>query len=283
MARISEWFHRYAVAEVTRLVCALVAAIAVGRTAGPAAAAIAGTLGEGVGFYGVILLRDVRRHGATWRVARGLVVEFGLAEVGDTLAVRPLAMYGATVLAGDTLVGVLVGKVAADVVFYTVAIAGYELRKRLDARTALASAVADGAAGGRDGAAGRPAVDGQLATAPASAGQVAVAPAVTGRADERPRGHPGRRHARSKANRRSPRPSRCGSTASRWSPADCTAARWSPGWSRSGRRTPARPTADGRPRAGSTATRRQPSGSPDRGPSRRSWPYLVPHRANSLR
>ena len=279
MARISEWFHRYAVAEVTGLVCALVAAIAVGRTAGPAAAAIAGTLGEGVGFYGVILLRDVRRHGATWRVARGLVVEFGLAEVGDTLAVRPLAMYGATVLAGDTLVGVLVGKVAADVVFYTVAIAGYELRKRLDARTALASAVADGRPAVATWAAGRPAVDGRLATAPASAGQVAVAPGVTGRADERPAATPVGA-TRIEGQPAVARPSRCGSTASRWSPADCTAARRSPGWSRSGRRTPARPTADGRPRAGSTATRRQPSGSPDRGPSRRSWPYLVPDRAN---
>ena len=61
MARVGEWFHRYAVAEVAGLVCALVAAVAVGRTAGPAAAAIAGTLGEGVGFYGVILLLETAR------------------------------------------------------------------------------------------------------------------------------------------------------------------------------------------------------------------------------
>jgi hypothetical protein len=182
MARMSEWFHRYAVAEVTGLVCALLAAVAVGRTAGPAAAAIAGTLGEGVGFYGVILVREVRRHGATWRVARGLVVEFGLAEVADTLAVRPLAMYGATVLAGDTLVGVLVGKVAADVVFYTVAIAGYELRKRLDTWTALAA--------GRAAAtpAGAMRIDGQPAVRAGShpAGQVAMTSTVNGRIYGRP-------------------------------------------------------------------------------------------------
>jgi hypothetical protein len=178
MARISEWFHRYAVAEVAGLVCALVAGIVAGRTAGAGAAAIAATLAEGVGFYGVILLRDVRRHGANWRVARGLVVEFGFAEVADTLLVRPLAIYGAAMLAGDTVAGVLIGKVAADVVFYAAAIAGYELRKRLDARPAGAPAVAD-RVDGQPAVTGR--VDKRLAAATAVAGQVAMAPTVTGR------------------------------------------------------------------------------------------------------
>jgi hypothetical protein len=172
MARISEWFHRYAVAEVVGLVCALAAGIVAGRTAGAGAAAVAATLAEGVGFYGVILLRDVRRHGGNWRVARGLVVEFGFAEVADTLLVRPLAIYGATMLAGDTVAGVLIGKVAADIFFYGAAIAGYELRKRLDGRPADAPAVADR-------------VDGQPTVAPAGAMRVAGQPAFTGRVDER--------------------------------------------------------------------------------------------------
>ncbi len=199
MARISEWFHRYAVAEVVGLVCALVAGIVAGRTAGAGAAAIAATLAEGVGFYGVILLREVRRHGPHWRVARGLVVEFGFAEVADTLLVRPLAIYGAALLAGDTMAGVLIGKVAADVFFYGAAIAGYELRKRLDASTAGVPAAADRVDGqpavapavamrveGQPAVTGR--VDERLAAAPAIAGQVAMAPTVTGRLYGQPAG-----------------------------------------------------------------------------------------------
>ncbi len=223
MARVSEWFHRYAVAEVAGLVCALVAAVAVGRTAGPAAAAIAGTLGEGVGFYGVILLRELRRHGPNWRVARGLVVEFGLAEVADTLAVRPLAMYAATVLAGDTLVGVLVGKVAADVVFYAVAITGYELRKRLDTRTAVAPAAATRVEG-------RPAVTGRFDERLAAvAGRVAMAPTVSGRlcgqpavADQVPlaRAMGGRLYGRpAVAGRVAERPADAGAAYGRWAAA----------------------------------------------------------------
>lgn len=136
MTRIREWIHRYAVAEVCGLLCALVAATVAGRSGGAAAAAVAGTLGEAVGFYGVIIVREVRRHGPRWTVVRGLLVEFGVAELADTLLVRPLAIYGATVLAGDTVVGVLVGKVAADVIFYAVAITGYELHKRWTAAPA---------------------------------------------------------------------------------------------------------------------------------------------------
>jgi ornithine decarboxylase len=100
------------------------------------AGAYAGAIGETIGFYAVILVRDLRgRRGdrAGLRTARGLLVEFGPAELVDTFAARPLAMYGGAALVGNTLGGVLIGKVAADVVFYALAIIGYEMRRSVTA------------------------------------------------------------------------------------------------------------------------------------------------------
>jgi hypothetical protein len=104
-----------------------------------AATAYAGAVGDGVGFYGVLLVRDLRRQpkGSRGRVARtlrGLVLEFGPAELLDSFVVRPLAMYLAAKWLGHATAGALAGKVVADAVFYAVAIAGYELRKHFAGR-----------------------------------------------------------------------------------------------------------------------------------------------------
>jgi ornithine decarboxylase len=53
-------------------------------------------------------------------------VEFGPAELTDTLLVRPAAMFLGSLATGNVLVGVLIGKVAADLVFYGLAISSYE-------------------------------------------------------------------------------------------------------------------------------------------------------------
>jgi hypothetical protein len=113
--RVREWFARYAPAEA-------------------GATAYAGAVGDGVGFYGVLFVRDLRRQprrsrGRLARTVRALVVEFGPAELLDSFVVRPLAMYLAAKWLGHATAGVLAGKVAADAVFYAVAIIGYELRK----------------------------------------------------------------------------------------------------------------------------------------------------------
>jgi hypothetical protein len=64
----------------------------------------------------------------------GLLVEFGPAEIADTFAVRPLAMYLGPLLIGHLAAGILAGKLAADIVFYALAIVGYELFKAATAR-----------------------------------------------------------------------------------------------------------------------------------------------------
>lgn len=124
--RVRAWLSRYAPAEVAGITGALLATAPLDD---PAAAAVAGTLGETVGFYAMIFARDVRAGGRPGRVVRDMVLEFGPAEVLDTLLVRPAAIYLATRALGATTTGVVAGKLAADAVFYTVAIIGYEARR----------------------------------------------------------------------------------------------------------------------------------------------------------
>ncbi|GIF62852.1 hypothetical protein Ais01nite_08870 [Asanoa ishikariensis] len=123
---VRAWLSRYAPAEAAGITGALLATAPLDE---PAAAAIAGTVGETVGFYAMIFARDVRAGGRPAAVVRDMVLEFGPAELLDTLLVRPGAMYLATRALGTTTTGVVVGKLAADVVFYAVAIIGYELRR----------------------------------------------------------------------------------------------------------------------------------------------------------
>jgi hypothetical protein len=134
--RAGEWLARYAPAEAAASLGALLAATATSTVGGAAAAASAGTIGDAVAFYAVLFVRDLRRQPirrpggrAAGRTLRDLLMEFGLAEVAGTFAVRPFAMYAATVLTDSVVVGVIVGTIVADIVFYTLAIIGYEARK----------------------------------------------------------------------------------------------------------------------------------------------------------
>jgi len=112
-----------------------------------AAAALAASVGETVGFYAVILratvpplYRQHRGHGGvrrlwlTGRSAAAEAVDYALAECADTLLVRPGMVYlASTWFASHLAWGFLVGKLVADMGFYGVVIPTYELRKRLTA------------------------------------------------------------------------------------------------------------------------------------------------------
>ena len=138
--RLREWFARYAPAEVGATLGALVVSSAVQPFGVAAATAFAGSIGDGLGFYAVLFVRDLRgrprgpRGRAVANTLRALVLEFGPAEVLDSFLVRPLAMYLGARWLGNATAGVVAGKVAADVVFYTLAILAYELRKHVAGR-----------------------------------------------------------------------------------------------------------------------------------------------------
>lgn len=149
--RVREWIRRYLVAELAGILGALAATgLAVAAWPGNVlAVAFAASLGEGVGFYvAFVAVRYVcepidgppRRRLAV--ILAACVVEFGPAEIADSLVIRPLAMFLGSLGTGNVVVGVLVGKVAADVVFYGLAVTSYELVvRRLLARLRRVSRV----------------------------------------------------------------------------------------------------------------------------------------------
>src|SRR6478752_2951227 len=143
-AKGAEWVKRYGVAEVAGLCTALAGSFAARAVTGnDIAAAYGGAMGENLGYYGVIIGREVvhdrraavvagRGYGLAGaaRTARNLVLEFGIAEVLDSGMLRPLAM-GLGVRFLGRGVGIVVGKFAADLTFYIPVICAYEIRRYL--------------------------------------------------------------------------------------------------------------------------------------------------------
>lgn len=146
--RAAGWLARYGPAELLGTACALLGAAAAQSATGSAlAAAVAANWAEALGYYGVIAWRDIAAAGGPSRAnlvatLRALLVEFGPAELVSLVAVRNAAIYGAITLAPSLELGVLSGKLVADVVFYLTAIASYELlRARPPAGRAVAAAM----------------------------------------------------------------------------------------------------------------------------------------------
>ncbi|MEP6687586.1 MAG: FHA domain-containing protein [Gemmatimonadales bacterium] len=141
--RIGEWIRRYGVAEVAGT------AAAIGGywggyalTGSVVASAFAAALSESVAFYTILLLRDMvrdayaagarrsrygpREMAGTWR---SLFIEFGPSEILDAAVLRPLCMGLGSEYLGPRL-GVVAGKLVADVVFYAAPILTTEARRR---------------------------------------------------------------------------------------------------------------------------------------------------------
>ena len=141
-ARAVEWLKRYLPLELAATATALAGAWAMAVIAAPAVAiAYAGAWAENIGFYTFATTREWSRQSKAELVegeshlqrARRTFVqiirEFGPAEVLDSVATRPTCMYVATSMTGDVGIGVIAGKLAADVLFYAIVIASYEWRK----------------------------------------------------------------------------------------------------------------------------------------------------------
>jgi hypothetical protein len=139
-SRLRRIARRYLPAEAAGTVAAGAGAWVAYRLSGSAyVAALSGSISEAVGYYGVILLDEARRSrtpgvGAARTVAKlvpAVLVEFGPAELLDTLVVRPLLMAAGPALTGSVVGGTLAGKCGADVVFYAVVLPSGWVRSRL--------------------------------------------------------------------------------------------------------------------------------------------------------
>jgi hypothetical protein len=143
-SKIIEWIKRYAPAEILSFISTLIAAgLTFIYTENHVAAALAGTWGGNVGFFGYILALDIFRSirdchikslpyksKDLWINIRGLLVEFGITEIADSFFIRPFLMYYLPILIGNFLIGILFAKAVADITFYIPAIFFYEFNKK---------------------------------------------------------------------------------------------------------------------------------------------------------
>lgn len=128
MSRARAWLRRYGHAELTALAGALAGYLLLEVTTGSrAAAAFGAAAGDNVGYYGLLLAREVLQRHSLRRSVRVLALEFGPAEALDTAFSRPACTALATALLGPA--GVVAGKLIADIAFYVPVIATYEWRK----------------------------------------------------------------------------------------------------------------------------------------------------------
>ncbi|WP_284224898.1 hypothetical protein [Mycobacterium antarcticum] len=144
--KLREWVRRYLPCEVAGTTCEMGgAAIAYGMTGSAAVAAIVATIGASIGYYAAAYVAAVRiayradprpsRRSRAWtaniQALRSVTVEFGPAEVIDSLLIRPLAFYVGPLLFGGMVAGWIFAKLVADVGFYVLAVFSYERFKGL--------------------------------------------------------------------------------------------------------------------------------------------------------
>ena len=149
--RAQEWGRRYLPLEVAATLTALAGGLLASLvTSHGVAVAYAGAWAENVGYYGYAFWREMRARTAASAVVaasdgssvdnasvlarlvasvRALAWEFGAAELIDSFVARPFCMYWGMALTGHLGVGIVAGKLAADVLFYAIAIVFYELGK----------------------------------------------------------------------------------------------------------------------------------------------------------
>jgi hypothetical protein len=143
LAKARDWLSRYGLAECAGIACALIASAIVRRlTSNPIASAYAAAWGETLGYAALIAGRDAMSDARRARLSRtgwglrsmgrllaGWGMEFGPSGLLDTLLTRPACMGLGIRLLGPVR-GLVLGKLAADVLFYIPVIFMYERRGR---------------------------------------------------------------------------------------------------------------------------------------------------------
>ena len=141
-SNFKEWFDRYKYAELSATSAAL-ASSQFSRIFDGLTTAYLITFAEYFAFYGAILFMAYKKLAATNRslnkttplkeilfLIRNLLLEFGYPAVLDLFFIRPFCMYWMPILTGNYFIGIILGKITADSVFYGLAIVNYELIKK---------------------------------------------------------------------------------------------------------------------------------------------------------
>lgn len=130
------WVRRYLPAELAGLSATLLCAWVVMELSHNAVfTALVTTWTESLAYYGSMIIRELRMRPQLTpltvpAVLRDIVLEFGLAELLDSMLIRPAALYLAFSLLPHVGLAVIAGKFVADVVFYIPTIVSFELLRQ---------------------------------------------------------------------------------------------------------------------------------------------------------
>lgn len=156
--KIVEWIKRYGPVELFSLCISLAMSTLIVALQGSAEfAAAAGAASGALLYYGYSTVREFVFHyrrrpskgsiGTNLcvvlaRTGRDVAIEFGVGGALDMLVVRPMVMIATAHITPWLPVNVLIGKLIADIVYYTFAIIGYELKNRSRRKRAIVPGVA---------------------------------------------------------------------------------------------------------------------------------------------
>ena len=145
LQKIKEFSKRYLPAEIVGTLTAIGAASIVHAFSdNPVFIAYIATLGEALGFFSTIFIQHFIAHANDnksnnrhfslsdiSKIISHVFLEFGPAEIIDSLVLRPFFMYLFPLLVRNFTLGILLGKIAGDITFYLMVIISYEMQKRL--------------------------------------------------------------------------------------------------------------------------------------------------------
>ncbi|MCC7029318.1 MAG: hypothetical protein IT257_03360 [Chitinophagaceae bacterium] len=142
--KIKEWIKRYLPAELLSVIVTMLAAKVTYEMSGSLiSTAIAATWAGNISYFGYILVNDVviankrcttlsekfsDRHFSV--ILKAMALEFGVAELIDTILVRPAMMYYFPLWLNNLSLGIFTAKIVADLLFYIPAIICYEIIKK---------------------------------------------------------------------------------------------------------------------------------------------------------
>lgn len=141
-SNFKEWFDRYKYSELAATSAALLAS-QFSRIFSGLTTAYLITFAEYLAFYGVMVYRSYKVLSTTNKLKnqtvsfkeiailiRNLLLEFGYPAVLDFFFIRPFCMYWMPILTGNYFIGIILGKITADSVFYFLSIVNYEWIKK---------------------------------------------------------------------------------------------------------------------------------------------------------
>ena len=144
MRKVKKWIKRYVPAEIVSVALTLLSVLLTYKYSDSRiTTALVGTWAGNIGYFGYIITADIiaanrqlkeenRKYSFSVfkRIVTALIIEFGIAEVIDSLIVRPFLMYQIPLWLGSLVWGSVIAKLIADITFYIPAIIGYEFSRK---------------------------------------------------------------------------------------------------------------------------------------------------------